>query len=165
MKTIYILRHAKSDWSDATLSDFERPLSAKGIKAANMLGLFLGKLEDSPQYIISSPAKRTKMTTDIVANYLDKNIKIDFFPEIYNKTEVETIEIIKSASSEYDSLLIIGHNPNLENLICKLVSDGKLNLKLTTCGLAKIKTAAQTWSKLQLKNNLLSFLISPKCLH
>ncbi len=79
MKTLYILRHAKSTWTDANLSDFERPLNERGVKTAPFMGELMAKKNFQPDLILSSPAQRAKQTALLIkkAGRMKAEIKYD----------------------------------------------------------------------------------------
>ena len=97
MKQVYLLRHAKSSWKDAELSDIDRPLNARGKKDAPEMGKLFFKKRIQPDLIISSPAKRAFKTASIVAqelHYEEKNIHIDM--RLYGANSEQILEILQS---------------------------------------------------------------------
>lgn len=122
---LIIMRHAKSDWSEDNRSDFGRPLTSRGIKAARQMGKWLKQWLKHEQYpidrIICSPALRAKQTCHLVVNALNmpENI-VNFEPEIYGASCNDLIALIEQYSKGVHSLLIIGHNPGLDQLLCHL---------------------------------------------
>jgi phosphohistidine phosphatase len=114
MKTLYLVRHAKSDWSDQSLTDFDRPLNNRGKKDAPFMGKVLREKEVAPDIIISSPAKRAKETAMEIAgtlNYPSK--KIFFEEELYDASSNNILSIVKNIDEKYSFAMIFGHNPGL----------------------------------------------------
>ena len=140
--TIILLRHAKSSWDDPSLDDFDRPLATKGIRSAIQLGEYLHDHQvPTPDYIVSSPSNRTRSTLALVEQGWvhtkkgeDKGTPIEFRRELYDDAPVSYIgflmqEIMNLASSSYSTcrsyhrLLLVGHNPAIEDLARALYPD------------------------------------------
>ena len=116
MKTLYIIRHAKSSWSDISLDDFERPLNKRGKNDAPLMGTRLKHRDIMPDIIFSSSAKRAKMTAKIIANKIDYKKKIVFKKRIY-EADVNTLHnMLKNIDDKYNIAFLIGHNPGLNEL-------------------------------------------------
>ena len=138
---LIIMRHAKSDWSEANTSDFDRPLTARGRKAAKQMGKWLKQKQHGIDRIVCSPALRAKQTCQLVAEQLDMpqdNVLLE--TRIYDASLSDLIAVIKQYSEGIHTLLLIGHNPGLDQLLCYLSQDpppvnstGKL---LTTAAIA-----------------------------
>ncbi len=110
-KKLYLLRHAKSSWKDFSISDFDRPLNKRGEHDAPIMAARMSEKAIDPEAIISSPAKRAKST----AKYFSKalNTKVIYDKRIYEASATQLQEIIKQAFKEYDSIILVGHNPFL----------------------------------------------------
>lgn len=121
---LIIMRHAKSDWSEGNKPDFDRPLTNRGIKAAKKMGKWLKHEQYAIDRIICSPALRTRKTCHLVVNALNipENI-VHFESGIYDASCNNLITLIKQYSQGIHSLLIIGHNPGLDQLLCYLSQD------------------------------------------
>ncbi len=118
---LIIMRHAKSDWSDLSQSDFDRPLATRGVKAAELMGKWLKKNQCIPDRVICSPALRTKQTCQLILNKLGVAEHVVFWAKIiYQASLDDLLSIIKQHSSKAHTLLIIGHNPGLDQLVCYL---------------------------------------------
>src|SRR5947209_17764709 len=94
MKTILLLRHAKSSWKDATMSDFERPLNGRGLKAAPLIGRFLRRKKIRPDLILSSPAERARQTTALVMEAAQFSAELRYDERIYEASAARLLEII-----------------------------------------------------------------------
>ncbi|SEF77892.1 phosphohistidine phosphatase SixA [Nitrosomonas ureae] len=118
---LIIMRHAKSDWSEDNKPDFDRPLTSRGIKAAKQMGKWLKHGQYPIDRIICSPALRAKQTCHLVVNALNmpENI-VNFEPGIYGASCSDLIAMVEQYSKGIHSLLIIGHNPGLDQLLCHL---------------------------------------------
>ncbi|MDT8338879.1 MAG: histidine phosphatase family protein [Sulfurimonas sp.] len=154
MKKLYIIRHAKSSWSNGTLDDFERPLNKRGKANAPMMGARLKEKGIMPDIIISSPAKRAKSTAEIIANEVGyKNIL--FLDDIYEATSETLRKILSKLEDSYRVVFLVGHNPSLNELAEKLVG---FDENIPTCGILEIELRCKKWADMDPKNaKLLSF--------
>ncbi len=160
MKTLYIMRHAKSSWDDESLSDFDRPLNKRGQHAAPLMGKFLNTKSVMPNLIMSSPANRAKMTAQIVADtigYNSKNIKYE--DKIYEANVFDLQGMVLGINKEIDTVMIIGHNPSLTSLI-NWLGDFYLD-NLPTAGIFGLRFNSK-WSQIQPKSAKVIFFETPK---
>lgn len=138
---LIIMRHAKSDWSDASRSDFDRPLTARGKKAAKQMGQWLKQKQYRIDRMLCSPALRAKQTCLLAAAQLDfAQQRVLWEDRIYEASLNDLITLVDQYGAGAHTLLIIGHNPGLDQLLCHLYDDpppvndsGKL---LTTAAIA-----------------------------
>ena len=107
-KTLYIARHAKSSWSDMSLSDFERPLNKRGKRDAPFMANLLKEKGITPDLILSSPAKRAKKTAKHYHKALGGELQFD--QNIYDASLMSLINLVKENLEKVDSLMIVGHN-------------------------------------------------------
>lgn len=124
MKDLLILRHAKSDWYSDAPTDFERPLNARGQKSATLVGQWLADNAPRPERIISSPSERTRQTLFRVCPL------IGFAPEvilwdnrIYEASLADLLDVVTELPAEQNCVMVVGHNPGLEELVGYLASD------------------------------------------
>lgn len=158
MKTLYVLRHAKSDWNDASLTDFERPLNERGLYAARKMGEFMREREIEPDLIISSPARRARETAQIIVDAAGYAVQIEFEPRIYEAGIGTLIEIVSEVENDCQKLLIVGHNPGFEQLVENLT--GELHA-LPTAALAEIELPVENWND-AMRGGKLKNLFKPK---
>ena len=117
MKTIYLVRHAKSSWKFPNLDDFERPLNKRGRKSAPFMGNILKKLKVAPDLILSSPANRAAMTARIIADKISYPLeKICFSESIYEFSANALIDVIEHLDDVVNKAMLVGHNPALTDL-------------------------------------------------
>ncbi|MGI9055202.1 MAG: SixA phosphatase family protein [Pyrinomonadaceae bacterium] len=159
MKTLFIMRHAKSSWDDPDLSDFERPLNNRGLKTAPLMGELMSKNNFTPQIIISSPAIRAKQTANLVKKSAGFDAEIFFDERIYEASPMRLSEVISDVEDEYDSAMIVGHNPGFENLVRVLT--GKLE-PMPTAALAVVDLEINSWKEVNAETGTLRKLIRPK---
>ncbi len=114
MKRLYIIRHAKSSWDSPELSDFDRPLNRRGLKAAPFMGDRLKKFEVMPDMILSSPALRAATTAKIIAQQIGyPESQIQHNKDIYEASLKDIVHIISSIPDNIEQLFFVGHNPGL----------------------------------------------------
>lgn len=159
MKTLYLLRHAKSSWDDTTLKDFDRPLNQRGLKAAPKIGAYMRKHKVRPDVVISSPAMRAKQTTTIVAEAAGLTNAITFNEAIYEASAQKLFHIVVSFEDRVESAMMVGHNPGFEELVAALTGENK---RLPTGALACIDFPVEKWSDLTAGSGTLQWLVRPK---
>lgn len=145
MKTLFLIRHAKSDWSDQSLADFDRPLNKRGKKDAPFMGEVLNEKGIIPDLIISSPAKRAKKTAIEIAetlNYPSK--KIVFEEELYDASSNDILHIVRSINEQNTSAMIFGHNPGL-TLLNNFISNKYID-NIPTTGIVALSLDIE-WSE------------------
>jgi phosphohistidine phosphatase len=162
MKTLILLRHAKSDWSEPDKNDFDRPLNERGEKDAPIMGRAVQNLDVPPQIIYSSDALRAKMTAEAISSASGSNTPIIWKNEIYNADAAEMMGIIKTLPEDYESVLMIGHNPTFEELTSYLISGGQAMLRFPTAALAVLKSEMNGWKDAAPGMFTLEIFINPK---
>ncbi len=161
MKNLLIMRHAKSDWGNSTLPDFDRPLNNRGKTSAPAMGNELLKRKKIPDLIISSPAKRAKTTAEMVSIVFGLDNPIQFENEFYFGHIAEIIRIVKKTGNSYDRIMVVGHNPTLEDLIDELIIDDN-GYSMPTAAIASILFDVDRWEEIDKKTGILEWLIIPK---
>lgn len=142
--TLTLVRHAKSSWDHVGLQDFDRPLNERGLRNAPEMGKRLAKRGDTPDVIISSPAKRAMTTAEMIADEIgfDKN-NILREPAIYAAGLSTLVDIVTGIDDGYQSAMLVGHNPGfteLCNYLCAVRIDN-----VPTCGIVQIKFRTNAW--------------------
>ena len=152
LKTLYLLRHAKSSWKDTTLDDFDRPLNKRGRDAAKKMARYLMQQHIEPGQILCSSAQRTRETLDRMFKVLPTPIPIRFEKGIYMAEAPALLRRLQGLSDSLSSVLVIGHNPGLEQLALLLAGSGdgdtrnQLAEKFPTAGLAVLVANLEHWS-------------------
>jgi phosphohistidine phosphatase len=157
MKRLYVVRHAKASWSNNVFPDYNRPLESQGKSDIKKLSLYLKSKNYTPEYILTSAAKRTLETSNIISSVLFDNIipPLKKDPLIYEASEKAFLKIISSIDSKYNSLMIVGHNPTITSLINK-VSDAFID-HVPTSGIAVIDFEQLNWINLN-SGKLIEFI-------
>lgn len=145
MKTLLVLRHAKSSWNDSTLADHDRPLNARGERDAPRIGRLLRQLVLAPDTIIASDAVRTKMTAEAVAATALFAGEIRLEHLLYLAAWDDILVVLRAVEPNPDTVLIVGHNPGLEGLVRQLTGQQH---DLPTAALAQIALPIDRWRDL-----------------
>lgn len=119
-RTLLLLRHAKSSWDDPSLADFDRPLAGRGREAAPRLGAEMARRGWPPDLAIVSPALRTRQTWDLAAAALPRRPDVTFDRAIYEAPATRILDAIRAVPDRVSTLLVVGHNPGLEELAALL---------------------------------------------
>lgn len=159
MKTIFLLRHAKSSWKDSSLPDFDRPLNSRGRKSAELIGGFIRREKIVPDLVLSSPAVRARETIEIVMKAAKLPSELRYDERIYEAGPLRLLEVISQIEESKTSVLLVGHNPGFEELLQVLTGRAE---RLTTGNLAKISMATTKWYKTSDKKGTLDWLVRPK---
>ena len=161
MKTLYLMRHAKSSWDFIDLSDHDRPLNNRGRKDAPAMGRELAAREVSMDLIMSSSAVRALSTATLVAKELEYDVdKIAIEEDIYKSDKRELLEIIKSIPNQFDLVMLLGHNPTITDM-ANMVSP-ELIPDIPTAGVVALRFACTTWREIAKENATFLFLDFPK---
>ncbi|MBW4331943.1 histidine phosphatase family protein [Stakelama sp. CBK3Z-3] len=153
MKTLILLRHAKSSWDDTVSRDFDRPLNAKGERAAATMGRKLKSLGLSFDLLVASPARRVEQTLDHFARGLGRTIAPQWDRRLYLASEATLIDVARELSDAHDCVLMAGHNPGLEELVLALVPDSPDNplreaveIKYPTASIVALRFDVARWA-------------------
>ena len=137
VKQLFIIRHAKSDWS-FDVGDFERPLNFRGFKNAPQMALRLAQHTILPQYLVSSPAKRAITTAQIFAEHLRIPVKeIQMDDRIYEASPNTLLQLINGLDNSHDRVALFGHNPSF-TLLANYLADEHIS-NIPTCGIVLIR--------------------------
>lgn len=158
MKTLLLVRHAKSSWDVNTINDFDRPLNVRGKKDAPVMAQRLLERKINIDVLIASPAKRAKKTADIFCTVYKKNKEeIVFIPSLYHASLHTFFEVVYQLNDRYNCVAIFSHNPGITEFANELVEGVKID-NMPTCGIFAIKTNITEWKDfLSAKKELLFF--------
>lgn len=160
MKSLYLVRHAKSSWKDTLLEDVKRPLKQRGKKNAAQLGEMLKKKREIPDLIISSPAKRALDTAKIIAKELKYPVKkIRKDERLYMAGEEEFIDVIGEVKKSVDRLMIVSHNFGI-TIFANRVSETEL-INIPTAGIVRTDFEMKKWEEIKRTAGKLVFFESP----
>ena len=168
MHTLYLLRHAKSSWVDQTLSDEDRPLAPRGRRDAKRIAQHLVRLGIEPELVLCSSALRTRETLELVRPALGATATVSLEAGLYAASSEVLLERIRAVPEPVDSVMLIAHNPGLQQLAVVLASEGaelaQLEAKFPTAALATLTFQTTPWSRLSRADALLAAYVVPKLL-
>ena len=147
MKTLLVLRHAKSSWNDPQLDDHERPLNERGRRDAPRMGELLREFGLRPDVVISSDAVRARLTAEAVAAAARYVGEIVLDPHLYLASPADILSLLRTVRENAETVMIIGHNPGLEELVEQLTDERH---DLPTAALAHIVLEIDQWRDLTL---------------
>lgn len=145
MKTLLILRHAKSSWKEAELDDHDRPLNKRGEHDAPRMGQLLREEDLIPDLILSSTAKRARKTAEAVAEASGYEGEVQFIPELYGGGPEAYLDTLHNQPGDHPCVLVVGHNPDLEELVEALTGE---TVSLPTAALVRIALPVENWEAL-----------------
>lgn len=169
MKTLYLLRHAKSSWSDPSLHDRDRPLNQRGRQAAPLMGRHMQQELYLPEIIYCSSAARTRETLTRLTGDWDEVPPVYIEDGLYEfGAGASYLEVIRSAPDDTRSIMLIGHNPSMEMLADYLTAGGdqgaleRMSFKFPTCALAVLSFDLLQWSGVKEGSGRLENFIAPR---
>lgn len=146
MKTLLILRHAKSSWDNARLTDHERPLNTRGRRDAPRMGRLLRDEDLVPDLIVTSSAERAYATAELVALSCDYEDDIVVTRDLYHAGAEDYVEFLCELGGDHAVILVVGHNPGLEELVTSLTDEQE---RIPTAALAQVMLPIERWEELR----------------
>ncbi len=166
-RRVWILRHAKSSWSDEGLEDHDRPLASRGKRAAPLMGHALAQHGAKPDRILASTAVRVRETVDRVQDQFGEQLPVSFEEPLYLASAESWIERLRGLKDERE-VLLVGHNPGLEALVSELAPKGKttalqrLRKGMPTAAVAEVELPIEDWAELECGAGRLLWVMRPK---
>ncbi|MDR3630023.1 MAG: histidine phosphatase family protein [Desulfocapsaceae bacterium] len=146
MKRLFLIRHAKSSWSNLKITDFDRPLNKRGKQEAPLMAQRLAKQEVCPDALISSPAKRAKATAEIVARSVKYPVKqIYYLDSVYTSETKDLLRVLQKIDDRIETAFVVGHNYAITDLAVMLTS--VYIAKIPTCGVVAMDLAVGKWAE------------------
>lgn len=145
MKTLLILRHAKSSWKKPGSADHERPLNKRGKRDAPRMGQLVEQEDLVPDLIVTSTAKRALVTAEVVAENSGYEGEVRLERSFYMGDPEAYLEVLRQLPDEIQTVMVVGHNPGLEELLEELVMEPD---RLPTAALARVDLPIQSWQEL-----------------
>lgn len=159
MRTLYLLRHAKSSWKDESLVDFERPLAGRGRRACETIAGLIRSEQIEFDLLLSSTAVRARETIERIRQLAKLRNELRFDERIYEASTDRLLEVISQIENDRKNVLLIGHNPGFEELLQLLTGDTE---RVPTACLAKIKLKISKWSEVGANQGTLEWIVRPK---
>jgi len=162
MKTLLLVRHAKSSWDLATLNDFDRSLNERGKKDAPVMAQRLLDRKIDINIFVSSPAKRAKKTAELFCSIYKKDKEqIIFVPALYHASINTFFEVVSQLNDDYNCVAIFSHNPVITEFVNQLVENITIE-NMPTCGVFAVKTSITKWKEFSTSKKELLFFDYPK---
>jgi phosphohistidine phosphatase len=164
MKTLSIIRHAKAVIADSTQNDFDRALTKRGQKDAQQLSQVLTRCKQPIDWIISSPAARTRMTAEILHQTLSLEHSIHWEERAYLGDAETWLTLLRNAPPEVEHIAVVGHNPGMAELVAGLTTGVpyRLNLQFPTAAVAHLEMEIFWWNQIRWGCGQLKLLFTPK---
>ena len=162
-RTLLLMRHAKSDWHSGAERDFDRPLNRRGLKDAPRMGRWLQQQGLVPEWVLASPACRARQTLEAMQAVWERQPQVQWEEGIYGGGSSRLLELIRTTPDEVSSLLLLGHNPDLEGLLLLLADRPPAGVRklLPTAAIARFRFAG-SWDSLSPGGARLEEIIRPK---
>ena len=165
MRQVWLLRHAKSSWDDPTLADEDRPLAPRGVRDAATMASYLASV-DPPRFVLCSAGLRARQTLAAVLPSLGSPVEIGIEPGLYTFDAEVVIERLQRLHEAVTSVMLVGHNPALEDAALRLSAGGaeraRLEAKFPTAALATIDLPDTPWASLRGGTGTLTRFVVPK---
>jgi phosphohistidine phosphatase len=167
VRTLYLLRHFKSSWDELTLPDHDRPLAPRGRRAAKKLERHLRKAKVSPALVLCSPSVRTRQTLDAVLPALG-GAEVRYREELYAAPAGTLRDAVRNAEPRLSSILVVGHNPGLQDLAVALAGRGdaelrrRLGEKLPTGAFVTLELPSASWAEVEAGSGELVGFVVPR---
>lgn len=168
MKTLLLLRHAKSSWSEPGLADFDRPLNERGLLAAPLIARHLAESGLLPDLVLCSAAQRTRETLALMLPGLSRDATLRIESGLYEADAAALLNRLKRIEAAVDCVLVIAHNPGLEDLAALICGGGpeairrRMDEKFPTAALAAFAIDAARWSSLRQGAAILTDFVLPR---
>ncbi len=161
-RSLFVLRHGKSDWKGDSQDDHARPLAKRGRKAARLVGRVLSRMELEPQRVLTSSARRAHATVELAAEAGGWSSPIEVCPGLYESDPDSVLDIIREQGDAVQRLMAVGHQPTWSLLASGLI--GKANLRFPTAAVARIDFEAAGWREVGYGSGELVWLLTPRLL-
>lgn len=168
VKTLFLLRHAKSSWEDASVPDHDRPLAARGERAVRLIASHVARAGIRPALVLCSSARRAQDTLDAVAASLGDDAEHRVEDDLYGASADDLLRRLRAVEAGTASVLVVGHNPGLHDLAADLTGDGdeqavaQLHTKFPTGALARLDLGGIEWHDLGRGSAYLQSLVVPR---
>jgi phosphohistidine phosphatase len=168
MKTLTLLRHAKSTWDDPVERDFDRPLNGRGRRAAHRMGRFLRDEGFRFDHVVASPALRVQQTIAGIEDGYGRPLLPNYDRRIYMASASTLLDLVQSLDDKHDHVLLVGHNPGLEDLVLMLVPQtetglrDQVEIKYPTATLAEMRFDTDHWADVDERAGTLARFMRPR---
>ena len=168
MKILTLLRHAKSAWDDPVERDFDRPLNGRGRRAAHRMGRYMRDEALAFDHVVASPALRVQQTIAGVEDGFGRALSPVYDRRIYMASAATLLDIVQAIDDRHASVLMVGHNPGLEDLVLMLVPESaaglrdEVEIKYPTATLAELRFDVPAWAGIEEHRGTLARFMRPR---
>lgn len=162
MRSLLVLRHAKSDWAAGAQADVDRPLNDRGRAAARLVGQFLAASDQVPDAVVCSPAVRTRTTLELAMEAGGWVRPTRIAEALYGEGVAAAVNEVRTEDDQHGSLLVVGHQPTWQELVQRSMGGGRV--AFPTAALARLDFDVDAWRSVQPGEGVLRFLVPPKLL-
>ena len=169
MKTLGLFRHAKSGWADPRARDFDRPLSERGIRGAALMGAHIRDFGLAFDRVLASPAVRVSETIELASKAYGRSFPVEWDRRIYLASSATLIDLLRGVEGDPAAVLMVGHNPGLEDVIFDLVPDDgtsplrdEVEIKFPTATFAVLEVDIANWADLAEGSARLTHMTRPR---
>lgn len=166
MKYLFVLRHMKSGWPEPHVDDRDRELAPRGVRDAALLAAHIAEAPIRPDLVLCSPARRTRSTLDAIHPGLG-DAEVQIVESLYGASADEALSLIRGLPADLGSVMLIGHNPGLEDLVELLAAEGddeamtQLHTKFPAGALATLDLGITDWATVDRKQAYLRSIVIP----
>src|SRR5687767_14363498 len=158
MKILLLLRHAKSENAVPGMADCDRAVNDRGRKEAQAIGKLMQEQNVRCDLVLSSPARRARETTELVLSSAQLTPEVRYDQQIYEASPLTLLEVVATVSEEHSAVLVVGHNPGIEELLQMLTNRAE---HMATGTLAKIDLEGDGWGKVEKQKGKLNWIMRP----
>jgi phosphohistidine phosphatase len=162
VKTLYLFRHAKSDWDAEFGTDFDRPLSKRGRLAATAMGEFLARAGKTPELALCSSAVRTQKTLRRAIDGGKWGTEVEFLDELYTGNPRHVMRTVRGVGKRVDSLMVVGHETAMSETTSLII--GNAEIRFPTAAVACLELDVERWKDLEPGKGRLLFFVPPRLL-
>ena len=166
MRTLYLLRHAKSSWDEPDRDDHDRPLAGRGVRATPYVAAHMRRQAITPRLILCSSARRTRETLGLLGDAVPIDCTVQVEEDLYDASADDLLHRLRAVPADADHVMVIGHNPALQRLAWLLARSGeglsRLTRKFPTAALATLHADVDDWSQLSRGCARLADFVRPK---
>lgn len=161
MKTLFLIRHAKSSWKDPFLDDIDRPLNKRGKRDAPFMAKLLQGKGIRPDRLISSPARRARVTAEYFAKAFElPKTSIEIRDDVYEASPEEIHKLIRALPEDEQTVLLFGHNPTF-TAVANYFSEEYI-ANVPTCGIVQLQARTDSWTRFDEEEGRLTAFFYPK---
>lgn len=161
MKTLYLVRHAKSSWDNPLIDDFSRPLNERGQRDAPNMAKRLKEKKVVLDLLLTSSAVRTLITAQEMAKALNcEHHKMKARAELYHASPEKILAVLQQVDEQFDVVMLVGHNPGLTEFVNHLTDLAIDNVP--TCGIVAFQLNIKSWKAFEMKEETMLFYDYPK---